>query len=73
MAVSCLALLVAGRGRDHRPGAGDDDAAAQANASATASAQARLSTQTTFARMAWTPGDGLCDSKAGIQPIEMTP
>ena len=35
--------------------------------------EARLSTATGFAHMAWTPRDGLCDSKAGIRPIETTP
>ena len=38
-----------------------------------ASLEATLSTETNFARMAWTPGDGLCDSKAGVRPIEMNP
>jgi hypothetical protein len=40
---------------------------------APATLEARLSTENTFARMAWTPREGLCDSKAGIQPIEMIP
>jgi hypothetical protein len=40
---------------------------------APATLQARLSTEETFARMAWTPAEGLCDSKAGIRPIEMIP
>jgi hypothetical protein len=40
---------------------------------APATLEARLSTESTFARMAWTPADGLCDSKAGIRPIEMIP
>lgn len=34
------------------------------------SLEARLSTENTYARMAWTPGEGLCDMKAGLQPIE---
>jgi hypothetical protein len=32
-----------------------------------------LSTEGTFARRAWTPADGLCDSKTGTRPIEMIP
>jgi hypothetical protein len=40
---------------------------------APAAIEVRLSSETTFARMVWTPGEGLCDSKAGIQPIEMIP
>lgn len=32
--------------------------------------EARLSTENTFARMAWTPAEGLCDMKAGLRPIE---
>lgn len=40
---------------------------------APATLQARLSTERTFARMAWTPGDGLCDTKAGLRPIEINP
>jgi hypothetical protein len=40
---------------------------------APATLEARLPTESTFARVAWTPGEGLCDAKAGIQPIEMIP
>ncbi|WP_117213725.1 DUF4232 domain-containing protein [Allorhizocola rhizosphaerae] len=40
---------------------------------APASFEARLSNEGAFARMAWTPGEGLCDSKAGIRPIESIP
>jgi hypothetical protein len=35
--------------------------------------EARLSAETTFARMAWTPAEGLCDAKAGLRPIERIP
>jgi hypothetical protein len=35
--------------------------------------EARLSTEDTFVRIAWTPAEGLCDSKAGLEPIEMLP
>jgi hypothetical protein len=35
--------------------------------------EARLSGETTWARMAWTPKEGLCDMKAGARPIEKTP
>ena len=38
---------------------------------APATIEARLSTGNTFARMGWTPHEGLCDSRAQIQPIEM--
>ena len=40
---------------------------------APASIEARLSTEHTFARMAWTPAEGLCDNKADLQPIEKSP
>jgi hypothetical protein len=40
---------------------------------APATLEARLAAESTFARMAWTPREGLCDAKAGVRPIEMTP
>jgi hypothetical protein len=40
---------------------------------APASIEARLSAASAWARMAWTPGEGLCDNKAGLQPIEKSP
>ncbi|MDG6106988.1 DUF4232 domain-containing protein [Dactylosporangium aurantiacum] len=40
---------------------------------APAALEARLTAETTFARMAWTPGEGLCDAKAGVRPIEPSP
>lgn len=38
---------------------------------APAAIEARLAAETTFARMTWTPGEGLCDAKAGLEPVEM--